>query len=345
MTFVNPINFLSYQGASKGSPKRQRQREEPVALNNLDVEAAKPKPNISGPTLTSTTRNGTDLTLKRNPIGTSKPSNEPAKQDQPDLQPIIALKPLPKKSEKPVSEKEENTTKYSPPKLRNREWPPKDVKKASLNRVSSPTRISKPVEPVKPLRPKSHAGMLDKPSVPLPPSGRESVKPVKARRPESLAGIIDKRGPAKPLKPLRPESHAGVIDKPEPVKPVKPRRPESHAGILDKPTPPSWKRPVSQSSATDKNLEAANASNSPVNPTKVPGKPPLRPVDARFPRQSSEERPSSLPLKPSDLKKSGLAAGTKKPSSFSTADNKSKKVALKPPGVIPPRPGSKQTSV
>lgn len=305
----------SYQGLYRGSPNQKRGQSGPAARTSHDVEAAKSRPNISGPTLNSTTRNQKDVTLKRGALGSGKPSSEPVKQDQPDAQPLVALKPTPKKLEKPASEKEETTAKYSPPKMRNREWPPKDDKRASLNRVSSPTGIS---NPVKPIRPKSHAGILGKPPVPPLPSGRGPVKPAKPSRPESLAGVIDKREPAKPLKPKRPESHAGVIDKP---------------------VAPSWKKNVSQSSTGNKKLQATDA----VNPPNVAGRPPLRAVDSRFPKQSSEERPASLPLKPSDLKKAGLASGSKKPSSFSSADNKPNKVALKPPGPIPPRPGAKPT--
>ena len=303
------------------------------------MEAAKPRPNISGPTLTSTTRNGSDLTIKRNALRFNSTSEEPAKQDQPDKQPLIALKPTPKTPNKRVEEKRETSAKYPPPKLRTREWPHKD-KKDSLNRVSSPTEISKPFNPMEPSRPKSHAGILDKPAVPPPPSRKEPVKPARPLRPESLAGVVDKHEPAKPLKPRRPESHADVIDKPEAAKRAKPRRPDSHAGVLDKPASPSWKKPSPQSSAGEKKSAMTGACNLPANPPKVPSRPPLRPVEARLRRQSSEERPSSLPLKPSDLKKAGLATGIKKPSSFSKAD---KKVALRPPGPIPPRPGTKPT--
>lgn len=306
---------------SNGSPKQRRAANGAGAYNNqtIDVEAAKPRPNISGPTLTSTTRNKPDVTIITNPLGLTRFSNGPAKQDS---QPNVAYKPTPHKPEKPAVEKEATTAKYPPAKLRNPEWPPKSNKEASLNRASSPFTANKPVNTVKPFRPQSHAGILNKPAVPPPPPGREPVKPVK---------------------PRRPESHAGMIDKPEPVKPGKPRRPESHAGILDKPAVPlPTKKPLSKWSASSQK-EDSDGSKAPNSQLKNPWKPPLRPVDARFPKQPSEERPASLPLKPSDLKKAGLAAGTKKPSSFSTADNKPKKVPLKPPGPIPSRPGAKPT--
>ena len=327
---------------SSGSPKQRRAANGAGAHINqsTDVEAAKPRPNISGPTLTSTTRNKPDVTVTTNPLGSTRFSNGPAKQDS---QPNVAYKPTPHKPEKPAVEKEATTAKYPPAKLRNPEWPPRSNKEASLNRASSPLTANKPVNVVKPSRPQSHAGILNKPVVPPPPSGREPVKPGKPRRPESHAGMIDKPEPGKPVKPRRPESHAGMIDKPAPVKPRKPRRPESHAGILDKPAvPPPTKKPLSKWSASSQK-EDSDGSEAPDSQPKVPWKPPLRPVDARFPTQPSEERPTSLPLKPSDLKKAGLAAGTKKPSSFSTADNKPKKVPLKPPGPIPPRPGAKPT--
>lgn len=309
---------------SSGSPKQRRAANGAGAHINqsTDVEAAKPRPNISGPTLTSTTRNKPDVTISTNPLGATRFSNGPAKQDS---QPNVACKPTPHKPEKPAVEKEVTTAKYPPGKLRNPEWPPRSNKEASLNRASSPFTANKPVNVVKPSRPQSHAGILNKPVVPPPLSGREPVKPVK---------------------PRRPESHAGMIDKPAPVKPGKPRRPESHAGILDKPAvPPPTKKPLSKWSSRNASSqrEDADGSKAPDSQPKVPWKPPLRPVDARFPKQPSEERPTSLPLKPSDLKKAGLAAGTKKPSSFSTADNQPKKVPLKPPGPIPPRPGEKPT--
>ena len=338
-SWTNPVCFLRYQGVPHGSSEQNNERSRPETRSDLDVEAAKARPNISGPTLNSTTRNGSDLTLKRNTLSSTSTSKEPAKQDKPDREPLIALKPTPKIPNKQVDAKWETSTKYPPPNLRTREWPRKD-EKDSLNRVSSPTEISKPVNPIKPSRPKSHAGILDKPAVPPPPSRKEPVKPPKPRRPESLAGVVDKHEPAKPFKPRRPESHAGVIDKPEAGKRAKPRRPESHAGVLDKQASPSWKKPLPPSAAGEKKSEMTGASNPPANPPKVPVRPPLRPVEARLRRQSSEERPTSLPLKPSDLKKAGVATGIKKPSSFSKAD---KKVALRPPGPIPPRPGTKPT--
>ena len=349
---------------SSGSPKQRRAVNGAGAHKNqsTDVEAAKPRPNISGPTLTSTTRNTPDaVTITTNPLSSTKFSNGPAKQAS---QPVVAYKPTPQKLEKPVVEKEEIAAKYSPAKLRNREWPPQSEKKASLNRASSPFTANKPDNVVKPSRPQSHAGILNKPAVPPTPSGREPIKPVKPRRPESHAGMIDKPEPVKPVKPRRPENHAGVIDKPEPVKHVKPRRPESHAGMIDKPepfkhvkprrpeshagildkpvVPPPAKKPLSQWSANNQKKDSDGSKATDSQP-KVSWKPPLKSVDARFPKQPSEERPTSLPLKPSDLKKAGLAAGTKKPSSFSTADNKPKKVPLKPPGPIPRRPGDKPT--
>ncbi|XP_044172724.1 zinc metalloproteinase-disintegrin-like berythractivase isoform X2 [Acropora millepora] len=328
-----------YQGVPHGSSEQNNERSRPETRSDLDVEAAKARPNISGPTLNSTTRNGSDLTLKRNTLSSTSTSKEPAKQDKPDREPLIALKPTPKIPNKQVEAKWETSTKYPPPNLRTREWPRKD-EKDSLNRVSSPTEISKPVNPIKSSRPKSHAGILDKPAVPPPPSRKEPLKPPKPRRPESLAGLVDKHEPAKPFKPRRPESHAGVIDKPEAGKRAKPRRPESHAGVLDKPASPSWKKPLPPSAAGEKKSEMTGASNPPASAPKVPVRPPLRPVEARLRRQSSEERPTSLPLKPSDLKKAGVATAIKKPASFSKAD---KKVALRPPGPIPPRPGTKPT--
>lgn len=305
---------------STGSPKQRRARNGAGAHTNTDVEAPKPRPNISGPTLTSTTRNEPGITITTNPLGTTRFSNEPSQQNQLASQPRIVLKPTPPRPAKPAEEKEKTTTEYPPPKLRNREWPPKGDKKASLNRVSSPPTVGEPVKPAKPRRPESHAGILDKRAVPPPPKVGEAAKPVR------------------PAKPRRPESHAGILDKPQPLKPVKPRRPESHAGILDKPTVPP--APSSKLPGEKKDTDGRKA---PASQPKVPSRPPLRGVDARFPKQSTDERPTSLPLKPSDLKKAGLAAGTKKPSSFSTADNKPKKVPLKPPGPIPPRPGSKPT--
>lgn len=254
---------------STGSPKGRRARNGAGAHTKTDVEAPKPRPNISGPTLTSTTRNDPDITITTNPLGSTRFSNVPARQNEPASQPRVALKPTPPKPEKSAVEKEEAAAKYPPPKLRNREWPPKGDKKASLNRVSSPPTV----------------------------------------------------GPEKPLKPM------------------KPRRPESHAGILDKPAvpPPPGKKPQTQWSANAPKKDT-DGPKAPSGQPKVPSKPPIR-----FPKQPTEERPTSLPLKPSDIKKAGLAAGNKKPSSFSTADNKPKKVPLRPPGPIPPRPGSRPT--
>lgn len=252
-----------------------------------DVEAPKPRPNISGPTLNSTTRkNNPDVTITTNPLGSTKFTNGYNKQDQPVSQPRVAFKPTPPKPGKPEAEKVD-TTNYHPPKLRHHEWPPKNNKKASLNRVSSPPMVGEPVKPVKPI-------------------------------------------------------------------PVRPPRPESHAGILDKPAlpPPPVKRPQSQWSGERKKDSSIVGSQPNV------------------PKRPSEERPSWLPLKPSDIKKGGLPAGHKKPSQViqpkvsprppttssgakvtkqpleerpSSADNKPKKVPLRPPGPVPPRPGSRPT--
>lgn len=252
-----------------------------------DVEAPKPRPNISGPTLNSTTRkNVPDVTITTNPLSSTKFTNGYNKQDQPVSQPRLAFKPTPPKPGKPEAEKVD-TTDYHPPKLRHHEWPPKNNKKASLNRVSSPPMVGEPVKPVKPI-------------------------------------------------------------------PMRPPRPESHAGILDKPAlpPPPVKRPQSQWSGERKKDSSVVGSQPNV------------------PKRPSEERPSWLPLKPSDIKKGGLPAGHKKPSQViqpkvsprppttssvakvtkqpleerpSSADNKPKKVPLRPPGPVPPRPGSRPT--
>ena len=319
--------FFRYQGLSTGtgSPKQNRARNGAGAHTKTDVKAPKPRPNISGPTLTSTTRNETDVNITSNPLGSTRFSNEPAKQDQSTSQPRVALKPTPTKPEKPAVKKQETTPNYPPAKLRER--PAKVDKNASLNRVSSPPTVGEPVKPVKPVpvrprRPESHAGILDKPAVPPPP----------AKKPPTQ-GSPSGQGKRTTDKPKAPGSQPKVPRRPSedrpsslPLKPSDIKKAELAAGN---------KKPSSFSTADKKPASRSQP--------KVPSRPPTGGIDARFPKRPSEERPSSLPLKPSEIKKAGLAAGNKKPSSFSTADDKPKKVPLKPPGPVPPRPGSRPT--
>lgn len=277
--FFNHV--LRYQGVSSGSPKRSRARNGAAATAKTNSEVPKPRPNISGPTLTSTTRMEPTVNITPNPLGTSRYSTGSANQEQPASQLRVALKstpPKPAKPEPPAVEKEERPPKIPPVQLRNREWPPKGDKKASLNRASSPPSVTEPTRPVK------------------------------------------------PVKPPRPESHAGVLDKPPvPPHPVKkgPRE-----------WPPNDKK-------NDASPGTAPGPNAPGSQLKVALRPVPKGADARFPKRPSEERPSSLPLKPSDIKK-GLEAGNDRPISALNAAGV-KKAPLKPPGPIPPRPGSKPT--
>ncbi|KAL9984003.1 hypothetical protein ACROYT_G006255 [Oculina patagonica] len=273
-----------YQGVSTGSPKQGRAaRYKAGATAKTNVEAPKPRlprPAISGPTLTSTTRAEPTVTITPNPLGTAMFPAEPVKQTQPAAQPQVAFKPTPPKPAKPeppAVEKEERPPKFPPVALRNREWPPKGDKKNSLNRASSPPVVTEPVKPVK------------------------------------------------PLKPPRPESHAGILDK-APVRP-----PPAKKG------PREWPPHDQKKNASPEPDQSAKPAGS---QPKVALKPVPKPIDKRFPKRPSEERPTSLPLKPSDIKK-GLKAGNERP--LSDAHAGLKKAPLKPPGPIPPRPASKPT--
>lgn len=259
------------------SPKRpQAARNGTAAASKTNVEAPKSRLDISGPTLQSSTRAEPTVTITPNPLGTSRFSAEPVKQDQPVLQPRVALKPTPSKPAKPEAvDREEPPPKLPPVALRTREWPPKGDKKNSLNRASSPPVVTEPVKPFK------------------------------------------------PAKPPRPESHAGVLDKaslpPPPAKKV----------------PREWPPDDQKKNASP---GTANDVKAPGNQPKVALKPVPKPMDKRFPKRPSEERPTSLPLKPSDIKK-GLNTSNERP--LSSANGGLKKAPLKPPGPIPPRPGTK----
>lgn len=225
--------------------------------------------------LTSTTRKE-PVNVTTNPLGTSKFTAASTKQEQPASQPPVVFKPTPPKPDKPeppVVEKEKRPPNLPPVKLRNRDWPPKGDKTASLNRASSPPSVTEPTRPVK------------------------------------------------PVKPPRPESHAGVLDKPS----VPP-----HPGVkASKEWPPRDKK-------NDTHSNPAQGSRALTSQPIVP----LRPVPKAV-KGPSEERPSSIPLKPSDIKK-GLGTGNDRPLSASNVASP-KKVPLKPPGPIPKRPGSKPT--
>lgn len=137
---------------------------------------------------------------------------------------------------------------------------------------------------------------------------------------------------------LNRASSPPVVTEPvKPFKPTKPPRPESHAGVLDKaplPQPPTKKVPREWPPRDQKKDESPGTGNQP----KVALKPVPKPIDKKFPKRPSEERPTSLPLKPSDIKK-GLNSSNERP--LSAANAGLKKAPLKPPGPIPPRPGTK----
>ena len=282
--------LVRYKGVSTGSPKQRGARNGGATHWKTDVEAPKPRPNISGPTLNSTTRkNDPDVAITTNPLGSTKFTNGYNKQDQPVSQPPVAFKPTPPKPGKPEAEKVDSTD-YPAPKLRNREWPPKNDKKASLNRVSSPPLVGEPVKPFKPVpvrppRPESHAGILEKPAVPHPPvKSPQSQWAGEQKKDTSVVG-------SQPKVPKRPSEE----------------RPSS--------------LPLKPSDIKKGGLPAGN-NPSLVSQPKVSPRPPTTGSGAKVTKQPLEERPSSLPLKPSDIKKAGLASGNKKPSSFSAADNK-----------------------
>ena len=264
---------------STGSPKRSRAaRNGTGSTAKANVEAPKPRLDISRPTFQSSTRAEPTVAITPNPLGTSRFSTEPVKQDQLISQPRVALKPTPSKPAKPEApavDREERLPKPPPVALRTREWPPKGDKKNSLNRASSPPAVTEPVKPfkaAKPRRPESHAGVLDKASLPPPPAKK-----------------VPREWP-----------------------------------------PPDQKKDASPGTAND--------AKAPGSQPKVALKPVAKPIDKRFPKRPSEERPTSLPLKPSDIKK-GLNASNERP--LSTANAGPKKAPLKPPGPIPPRPGTK----
>lgn len=340
------IHFHRYQGVSTGPPKQSRAaRNGAKAPAKSNVEAPKPRPAISGPTLTSTTRAEPTVTITPNPLGTNMYSAEPVKQDQPASQARVALKPTPPKPAKPESPAVEIPPKLQPVPLRNREWPPKGDKKNSLNRASSPPVVTEPVKPFKPSkppRPESHAGILDKAPLPPPP-----VKKVprhdqkKDANPENKVALkpvpkpIDKRFPKRPSE----ERPTSLQLKPSDIKKglnagnQRPPRPESHAGVLD--NAPLLPPPAKKVPPHDQKPETKVPDNQP----KVALKPVSKPIDKRRP---TEERPTSLPLKPSDIKKGLNAAGNERPLSVASAAG-AKKAPLKPPGPIPPRPASKPT--
>lgn len=142
----------------------------------------------------------------------------------------------------------------------------------------------------------------------------------------------------------RASSPPAVIEPVKPFKPAKPPRPESHAGVLGKaplPPIPATKAPRELHPPKQKMKASpgvANDGKPPASQPKVALKPVPKPIDKRFPKRPSEERPTSLPLKPSDIKK-GLNASNERP--LSSAITGQKKAPLKPPGPIPPRPGPK----
>ena len=262
---------------STGSPKGPlAARNGTGATSKANVEAPKPRVDISGPTFQSSTRTEPAVTITRNPLWTSRFSAEPVKQDQPVSQPRVPLKPTPSKPAKPEAvDREERAPKLPPVALRTREWPPKGDKNNSLNRASSPPAVTEPVrlfKPAKPPRPESHAGVPEK--APLPPS------------------------PAKKAPREWP--------------------------------PPAQKTVVSPGTTID--------AKAPGSQPKVALKPVPKPIDKKFPKRPSDERPTSLPLKPSDIKK-GLNASNERP--MSPAHAGLKKAPLKPPGPIPQRPGTK----
>lgn len=261
-----------YQGLSRASPKQTRDRNGARAIATTNSEPPKLRPNISGPKLQSSTRKEPTVNVTPNPLGTSR--FIAAKEEQPTSQPAVVFKPTPPKPEQPkppVVEKEKRPSNLPPVKLRNREWPPKGDKTASLNRASSPPSVMEPTRPVK------------------------------------------------PVKPPRPESHGGILDKPS----VPP-----HPGVK---APREWP-PRDKKNDTQSN--PAQASKVPASQPTVPPRPVPKAV-----KGPSEERPSSLPLKPSDIKK-GLGTGNDRPISASNPVGP-KKVPLKPPGPIPRRPGTK----
>lgn len=266
--------------AGSRSPEGSRARNGAAVTAKAKFESPKPRPKISGPTLTSTTRaDPAYVTITHNPLGTTMFSNGPAKQDQPASQPRVALKPTPPKPAKPDApalEKEGCPPKFPPAPLRKREWPPKGDKKGSLNRASSPPTVTEPAKPVVPRRPESHAGILDKGPL-LPP-------------------------PAKKV-------------------------------------PREWPPRDQEKDATPETV--AKGPKAPGSQPKVALKPVPKGIEARFPKRPSEERPTSLPLKPSDIMKKKLGASNERP--LSTSNAGLKKVPLKPPGPIPPRPGAKPT--
>ncbi|XP_022790487.1 disintegrin and metalloproteinase domain-containing protein 8-like [Stylophora pistillata] len=261
-----------YQDLSRASLKQTRDRNGARAVATTNSEPPKLRPNISGPKLQSSTRKEPTVNVTPNPLGTSR--FIAAKEEQPTSQPAVVFKPNPPKPElpkPPVVEKEKRPPNLPPVKLRNREWPPKGDKTASLNRASSPPSVTEPTRPVK------------------------------------------------PVKPPRPESHGGILDKPS----VPP-----HPGVK---APREWP-PRDKKNETQSN--PAQASKVPASQPTVPPRPVPKAV-----KGPSEERPSSLPLKPSDIKK-GLGTGNDRPISASNPVGP-KKVPLKPPGPIPRRPGTK----
>lgn len=213
----------------------------------------------------------------------------------------------------------------------------------------NPLRTSRfSAEPVKQDQPASQ------PRVALKPTSSKPAKPGapavnREERPPKLPPVTlrTREWPPKGDKKnsLNRASSPPVVTEPvKPFKPTKPPRPESHAGVLDKaplPPPPAKKAPREwppPDQKKDANPGTANDAKAPGSQPKVALKPVPKPIDKRFPKRPSEERPTSLPLKPSDIKK-GLNASNERP--LSTANARLKKAPLKPPGPIPPRPGTK----
>lgn len=254
----------SYRGLSRASPKQTRDLNGAGATAATNSEPPKLRPYISGPTLESSTRKEPTVNLTPNPLGTSRFITASAKEEQPASQPAVVFKPTlpkPERPKPPVVEKEKRPPNLPPVKLRNREWPPKGDKTASLNRASSPPSVTEPIRPVKPVKPpkpESHAGVLDKPSVPPHPG-------VKAPRewPPRDNKNDTQSNPARASK--TPASRPTVPPRPVPKALKGPSE--------ERPSFPSLKPPDIRKGLGTENNRPISASN-PVGPKKVPLKPP-----------------------------------------------------------------------
>ena len=180
--------------------------------------------------------------------------------------------------------------------------------------------------------------------VPLKPVKPELPSPAKSQPPSSA------RPPPPQLRdrPLRPDKKGSLnrASSPpavgEPAKSFVPRRPESHAGVLEKGPlpPPHAKKPPIKWPPEDTKQGIDNG-----QPKKAL-KPPAGINQAKFPRTPSEDRPTSMPLKPSDIKRGlGKDRPLSVPKAVASEQGHSKgRPPLKPPGPLPPRPGAKPPS-